>query len=58
MNEFLSNSVEFKKLGLDLDILRNNLERSYADFIKRLISLGYGNVRPDGEITIEAPRLR
>lgn len=58
IHNFLSNSVKFEPIGVDLDILRNNLEQNYADFIERLMSLGYAIIRPDGEVTVEIPRLK
>jgi len=58
IHDFLSNSVKVETIGVDLDTFRNNLEQNYADFIERLMSLGYAIIRPDGEVTVESPRLK
>ena len=55
--KFLSNSVMYRNLGINLDILKNDLEQNYSDFLERLVSLGYATIRPDGEARIESPEI-
>jgi hypothetical protein len=51
---FLTDYVEYKSLGIDLNLLHNNLEENYSTLLERLVSLGFATVRPDGEVRIGA----
>jgi hypothetical protein len=54
VTEFLLKKVKNKELGIDLNVLRNNLERNYSKMLERLVDLGFASIRPDGEAIIEA----
>lgn len=54
VESFITNSLEFQTLGINLDVLRNNLEQNFLGFIERLANLGFAIIRPDGEVSIEA----
>ena len=45
---------EYQSLGIDLNLLHNNLEQNYSALLERLVSLGFATIRPDGEVRIEA----
>lgn len=49
---FLIDSVEYEALGIDLSLLRNNLDRNYSRMLERLVNLGFASIRPDGEARI------
>jgi len=51
---FLVDSVEYETLGIDLSLLRNNLDRNYSRMLERLVNLGFASIRPDGEARIGA----
>lgn len=53
IGSFIKDSVESQTLGINLDVLWNNLEQNFLGFIERLVSLGFAIVRPDGEVSIE-----
>jgi len=50
--QFLVESVEYETLGIDLSLLRNNLDRNYSRMLERLVNLGFASIRPDGEARI------
>jgi len=49
---FLVDNVEYEALGIDLSLLRNNLDRNYSRMLERLVNLGFASIRPDGEARI------
>lgn len=51
---FLTDYVEYQSLGIDLNLLHNNLEQNYSTLLERLVSLGFATIRPDGEVKIGA----
>lgn len=52
--KYLSDQTDYEILGIDLTLLRNNLEQNFSRFLERLVSLGFARIRPDGEVHIGA----
>lgn len=54
IKNFLLEKVKYDELGIDFNILNNNLENNYSKLLERLMNLGFASIRPDGEAIIEA----